>query len=296
MRRFKKIIWLLAVLVIASAAVFIIAEKDKGENLHDVSLYFLEKDSISLLKTETSVFAENTDELIEKTVKELVKGPKSKKYSPIMNKSVKVNEIKREGSSVTVDFSEEYDTGNLECTYAVIKSLSGIEGIDRVRVTVCGTDATQYGFISGSDISVEPNEEKGTGIGVYFANSDKTGLVREYRRINVTDTQPVEQYIIAELLKGPKNDKNVKLLASDTGVLSVETTEGTCYVNFKKDFIDKNALSQEVDTLTIYSVVNSLTEREDVKNVQFLIEGKKTDLFGNLNISELFYRNEDLNK
>jgi len=47
--------------------------------------------------------------------------------------------------------------------------------------------------------------------------------------------------------------------------------------------------------LTIYSIVNSLTEINSVKKVQFLIDGEKiSDCKGHLDFSKPFERNEAL--
>ena len=153
-----------------------------------------------------------------------------------------------------------------------------------------GSDGVELGFVSGDYINTESDEDTATGVRLYFANSDKSELVMEYRKINIVDTKPVEQYVVSELIKGPKIKGNERLLASDTKVLSVETTDRICYVNFKEGFLEKNATSGS--KLVADSIVRSLTGLNNVDSVQFLIDGKKTEKIGDTDISGLFVKEE----
>lgn len=295
--RNKKNIFLIILFLLAGCIVFWIAGGDSEKNVREVDLYFHDSSGYAIIPQSVEIKDEEPEELYKEIAEALIKGPSDKKYMPIMDKSVSLNYVYSDDGNLTVDFSEEYKEEDLMTTYAVIKTFSGLAEIKQVRVTVEGegiknSEGEELGFLRGDAINIVSNNDSATGIRLYFANSEKDALVMEYRTVNITDTQPVEQYIVTELIKGPKTKDNARLLASDTEVLSVETTDGTCYVNFKQDFIDKNAASEDMARLIIYSVVNSLTERDNVKNVQFLIDGKKTEKFGDMNISELFVRNE----
>lgn len=295
--RNKKNIFLIILLLLAGSIVFWIYEKNGNTDSREVDLYFFAKGGYALEAKKAEFIAQSDGELYEKIADALIKGPQDQKLTPIMNKSISLNYVNNHDGNLTVDFSREYQDEDLMTTYAVIKTYSGLPEVKQVKVTAGGTEIKGYGgkpigYVRGDEINIVSDNDSATGIRLYFANEEKNALVLEYRTVNITDTQPVEQYIVTELIKGPGNKDNVRLLAQDTEVLSVETTDGTCYVNFKQGFIDKNAASKDEARLIIYSMVNSLTERDNVKNVQFLIEGKKTEKFGDMNISELFVRND----
>lgn len=294
MRKTKKIIRLIILLAVASAVIIGIAEMNDNRDSDNINLYFFNRDKSTITALEKEITSKDENELYTNIADALIKGPSDKKHTAIMDKSVTVKNITKSGNSLAIDFSENYKDSDLLTTYAVVKTYTQLDGITSVKVSADGVDILPDGYIRGDDINLESDYDSATGITLYFADTGKTKLVKEYRKININDTRPVEQYIITELLKGPENKDNAKLLSSDTGVLSVETTDGTCYVNFKQDFINKNTSSQNTENLIIYSIVNSLTERDNIENVQFLIEGKKTDKFGGINISELFYRNTDI--
>ena len=282
-----------ALLILAVISVIIVLSgSEEAENSMNATLYYFNRDNSTIVACEQAIGYDSRSDLFKRTLEELIKGPQDKKHNPIMSKNVKINNLRLADKTLIIDFSSDYDKDSILTTYADIKTMSQFPDIEKVRVTVNGKTALSDGALSGEEINLESDDDCATGMNLYFANKKKTKLVREYRKINITDTQPVEQYIVSELIKGPRNANNVSLLSSDTGVISVETTDGTCYVNFKQDFISKNVAASEVEKLTIYSLVNSLTEREHIKNVQFLVEGKKTERFGDMEIENLYYRDE----
>jgi len=289
----RKHIWMIVLLILIGVVAFLVAGRGNDGDDNKVSLYFIDKTRNVITPVETEIKADSKEELYQKVAESLIKGPKSKKYLPIMDKTVTVNSIEVNQGKITIDFSDDYPKDNYMCTYAVIKTFSRLKDIIGVRVTVdgneiLGTDGVALGFVNGEDINTESAEDTATGIRLYFASADNSELVMEYRKINIVDTQPVEQYIITELIKGPKVEGCQRLLAPDTKVLSVETTDGICYVNFKKGFIEKNMAPAGGTDLLVQSVVKSLTDLKNVEGVQFLVDGKKTDKLGDTNISGIF--------
>ena len=294
MRKSQSITVIILIILAAVTGVLTLTDdKEDKVSVMNTVLYFFNSDRSTIVETAGEVEYEDRDELFRKTAQELIKGPSGKKYNPIMNKGIKINSLSFADRTISIDFSEEYKEESILTTYAVVKTLSQFPDVDKVLVTAGGMNIIPGdGILRGEEINLESDDDCSTGMNLYYANKEKNKLVREYRKINIDDTQPVERYIVNELIKGPKNENNQGLLSAETGVISVETTDGTCYVNFKKDFISKNTASREIEELVVYSLVNSLTEREHIKNVQFLIEGKKTEQFGNMDISMIYYRDE----
>ena len=68
--------------------------------------------------------------------------------------------------------------------------------------------------------------------------------------------------------------------------MSVETKEGVCFVNLSKEFITKHPGGTSAEIMTVYSIVNSLTELINVNKVQFLIDGEIKELFNHIVINE----------
>lgn len=292
----KKHIIIAVLLVILGVVIFALTGGSDNEVQKEVSLYFFDESGYTIKPVETEIVAVSDAELYEKIAKALIDGPADKKYLPIMSKDVKLNYANFADGYLTVDFSKEYPEDNLMCTYAVIKTFSRLTSVKNILVTengkgIKGSDGVELGFVSGDYINTESDEDTATGVRLYFANSDKSELVMEYRKINIVDTKPVEQYVVSELIKGPKIKGNERLLAPDTKVLSVEITDRICYVNFKEGFLEKNA-SSGGSKLVVESIVKSLTGLNNVDSVQFLIDGKKAEKIGDTDISGVFVKEE----
>ena len=291
MLRTKKIVILITVFVLAGIAVFTIANKNKGSGKTAVTLYLLSSDKSTVCEYSKAFSEKSSDGLYMAIAESLIKAPNNKKYTAVADKNTEIKSIKNDNGNLTIDFSAEYAGAELISTYAVIKTFSQLTDVNAVKVTANGRDVLGLGYVTGDEINLESDDDCATTVLLYFADENKEKLVSEYRKINVLDTQPIEQYILNELIRGPKAKGHIGLLPKNTDLVSVETTDGTCYVNFKKSLSSK-----ENQELMIYSVVNTLTERNGVNCVQFLIDGKKSDNAGTPDISMPLYRNESLIK
>ena len=295
------------IIVFLAAAVGIVIgirslKRESHANAFEVNMYFLNETSSSLTAEKQNIKYDNDEDIITLVTEALIKGASGSKSVSIMDKNTKLNSIKKQGSGIVVDFSKEFLSGdqtkNTLAAYAVVKTLCQIPGVHSVKVTVdsaelLGPDGSRLGFLSGDDINLEKDKDSAEEkhVVLYFADGDSGLLSSEIRAIKITDTQPVEQYVINELVKGPERNGLKATLSSDTSVISVETTDGTCFVNFGANFISRNSGTNEKENLAIYSMVNSLTELDNVNNVQFLVDGKKISSFGTNSISGTFFRN-----
>lgn len=115
---------------------------------------------------------------------------------------------------------------------------------------------------------------------LYFINEQGTKLMAETRYINLADTQKGNEVlataILKELISGPAKGSILKpSIPKGTTVKSpVSIKNGTATVDLSKEFVDKHPGGKKQEQLTLYSIVNSLTEISDIKSVQFKIDGK----------------------
>lgn len=303
----KKLIPLLAVLVLA-AVIAVAAIINSRRNMHSFTgtLYFFNDTQTSISDENREIRYKSDLELPHEVIEALLKGPRQSKLRRTIDRNVELLSVDmRDPANIVVDFSEEYISGDaakdILKTYSIVKSLCEIYYVNSVKVVVGGEDiitseGVPIGYLTAADINLatDTNTSETREIKLYFKEKDSNLLSPEMRTIKVTDQQPLEQYIINELIKGPDNKEHAATLSKDTVLLSVDVAEDICFVNFKSSFIDKNAGSQDKEILTVYSIVDSLTELESISRVQFLIDGKKTGMFGTLNISSMFGRNSDM--
>jgi hypothetical protein len=66
-------------------------------------------------------------------------------------------------------------------------------------------------------------------------------------------------------------------------------------VDLTKEFVDNHPGGKTLEELTVYSIVNSLTEMKEIERVKIIINGKETKTFkGNVSLNTDFPRNEAL--
>lgn len=129
---------------------------------------------------------------------------------------------------------------------------------------------------------------------LYFGNPESNGLQIE-ERVIISSEQKAALIILEELIKGPRNKLLKSTLSPDTKILSVTTVDGICYVNLSKNFLAGISADSVNEVITIWSIVNSLTELDTVHGVQLFVEAQKIQSIEKYySVKDTFYRNEDL--
>ncbi len=173
--------------------------------------------------------------------------------------------------------------------------------MDRVRLRIDGKDMVGPGGEPLGDMRPAVLDEKGRPVPgrtmkavLYFSDSDAMYLVGEPREIEIPSGVSAEEAVIDELLAGPRTDDLWGAIPDDTKLLSVETKSGVCTVNFSKEFIENSPGGTAAERMAIYSVVNTLTELDWIEKVQFLVEGKKEEIYTHAIFDEPFSRDESI--
>ncbi len=140
---------------------------------------------------------------------------------------------------------------------------------------------------------------------LYFAKYEGNNeyLVAEER--SIIKNEDFYKSVIEELIKGPKSEQLYPTLPKSVKVYSVKVNDSLAEVNFSKEIILNTSEiphSSSTEVLAIFSIVNTLTEFDQIKKVRILVEGKKSgqidgiyieDFWGHMGIYEDFERNEE---
>ena len=145
--------------------------------------------------------------------------------------------------------------------------------------------------------TVSPSDaaDKSVKLTLYFPNSDGTGVIATDRTVVVKNLETIKA-MFKELETPPTGlekplPKGTILLGATVG------TDGVATLNLSPEFQKNFGGGSTGEQMTMYSIVNSLTTLENVKSVQFLLDGKKLDgILGNLDTSKPLTRNESLIK
>lgn len=137
------------------------------------------------------------------------------------------------------------------------------------------------------------NEQKSEEIALYFADSQGLKLKKEMRKIS-DEYSSCQEAVVSELIKGSKKDGRVSVIPEGTRLIGISVEDGLCTVNLSSEFIDNSNGGTAFDTLSVYSVVNSLCATDGVDKVQFLIDGKTVEVYGNFIFDEPFEADNNL--
>ena len=139
------------------------------------------------------------------------------------------------------------------------------------------------------------DEVRKTIISLYFKNIETNSLIAEAKCIDVKDlSKDPYTYLINLLIAGPENEKLESALPEGTKVNSCTLKGNTLYVDLSKEFIDNAPSGIEEESMIVYSIVNTLTELNEVSNVKFLINGEENKSFkdGKISFKDIFTKND----
>ncbi len=295
----KKITALLLVFMLAFVSG---CSSDKGAGNAEIDLYFsnMSKDSLAVQKAVISKDdMKDTVTLAKKVMSLLLAGPTAEGYKALIPKDTLLRGASmsyEEIGTLNIDLSKEYYSSRdkkappseeLMARYSIISTLCQFEDIKKVKIYVDGKDMyassgknvvlSSMGASSvmiNSPSSMETKTEK--FVTLYFTDKNGINLYSETRKATMTDNS-LEKTIVNELIRGPVSNDYVRTFSDSTQLISAETTEGVCFVNFSGGFLSDMGEGAYNEKSAVYSVVNSLTRLPDIEKVQILIDGKKPE-------------------
>ena len=116
-------------------------------------------------------------------------------------------------------------------------------------------------------------------------------LLPETKTIKVTDNNSVLATLKALVETAPQDDTMENVFPKGTKVLGVTVENGLATVNFNKEFTTRTD-GEYTTVMMVNAVVNTLTQYPNIKKVQFLAEGKKIIVLGQMDLEEPLSRNE----
>jgi germination protein M len=139
---------------------------------------------------------------------------------------------------------------------------------------------------------VQPVPEEMIEVNLYFSDSQAMYLVPEKRKI--PQTTSLAKQVVVELIKGPDSPDLYSTIPEGTRVNEVYIADDIVYVDLSEEVFKNHPGGSSGELMTVYSIVNSLTEISPIKGVQILVEGnERNSLVGHVDISMPLLRDED---
>ena len=296
----KKIILIFVILAISASVLGGCAE-EIPEGKIKVDLYF-SNSSKDGLTTQTAYIDKSvktdTPTLVKEVMDLMFAGPNSSDSVAVIPKGTYLRgvSVADNNGTVNIDLSKEYYSARakdappseeLLARYSIVYTLCQFDQIKKVKIYVDGKDMmastgkdqvlTAFGpesIMINSPSSTETKTEK--FLTIYYTDKTGVNLYPETHKATMTDNS-IEKTIVNELIRGPVSNRYERTFSDSAELISVETKEKVCFVNFSSGFLSGIDGDLTAERTAVYSVVNSLTKLPEIKKVQILIDGKKPE-------------------
>ncbi|WP_347491181.1 GerMN domain-containing protein [Desulfoscipio sp. XC116] len=129
---------------------------------------------------------------------------------------------------------------------------------------------------------------------LYFADAD--GYLQAERR-SINKTAGIARQTMRELCLGPSNRALSATIPEGTRLLDINIQDGLCTVNFNQELVSNHSGGSGAENVTVYSIVNTLTQFSSVEQVQILVAGRVVEsIAGHLDVSVPLTRDGELIK
>lgn len=172
---------------------------------------------------------------------------------------------------------------------AIARTLLQLDGVQRVSLQVPGSDVPLVltgGDILTQDTGMLPQEEQMT---LYYPDGENRYLLRQTRTVQAAD--PAEKP--ADIVRALLSDGLLPSVPPQTALLDLSVEDGVCTVDLSADFTEASYSFAE-ERLTLYALVNSLTELPQIRTVDLWVAGAPLERLHLLELSDGLTRDESL--
>ncbi len=147
---------------------------------------------------------------------------------------------------------------------------------------------------AGAQTTESPLSSETREVVLYFADASGNKLEKETRQI--PKVEGMARAVVNELINGPQDDNLLPTIPSATTLEDINIKEdGTCIVDFSEELMTHHPGGLLNEELTVYSIVNTLSQFPTVSQVKILVDGQVQDtIAGHMDIRETLARNDDL--
>lgn len=274
------------------------------KNMQNIKIYYYDKVNNNL-SYEPKMLTLEKENFVYTIFNEMKVSPKSANLTSSVPEDLEILDYTLTDYNLDINISNQYNNlSNVEKLVfrsSFVWTITETDFVNNVKIFVDGEEQKyndNIEYLNRSNILlnpiISPDKIEREKVILYFANQNNK-LVEETRNIQVKQNKSMELHIVEELINGPKLEENIKTIPSETKIRNIKTEDSICYVDLSSDFITKISGNKTNESLAIYSIVNSLTNLDNVNKVQFLIDGEKINLSKNsIDISQPLGRYENI--
>lgn len=257
-------------------------------------LWFVSQENDGSLELGTEFYS--GEKTIPAMMERLLKGPEGPGgLTSVIPVGTELVDWKQSGTTAQVDLSEAYRSlTGVDLTladYCITLTLTQLEGVERVRITVNGANLPGRGrqTFRREDVLFSGAEEEPVELtaALCFRRAGGNELGEELRIFRLIESESATLAVLQALVAGPREAGLVALLPEGVEVYSARMEAGICYADFSSALLTGMPRTEEEQRLVLRSVVESLCSLGHVQAVQILVEGEPLTQYGSVDVAEL---------
>ena len=269
-------------------------------------IWYINQDETCLKYENKELQSKNEEGLLREMMEVMRETPTDDELKPVIPEDVTLLDFDFEHNQLYLDFSPEYKkmpkVYEVLCRAAIVRTLGQIDGVEYVDFQVNGEPLTD---LEGKEIGLmnedqfienageEINAYKTADLTLYFSNKAGDKLVGQRVAMEYNSNISLEKLIVEQLIAGPPFEGAYPTIPSETKLLNISIKDKICYVNLDEGFLGTGY--NVIESIPVYSIVNSLIENTDAQKVQISINGESNRMFReSINFDTIFEKNEGL--
>ena len=269
-------------------------------------VYYLNKDETRVQGEVYTPVGETSEELIRELLGVLAE--ENLKLKQTLGIDTSITGYSMDGNQLILNFDSSYmkfkHTTEILFRAAVVRTMNQIDSVECISFQVDSNTLTDSAgnpigamtadmFIDNAGNEINAYEK--VKLTLYFSNEEGTALIPKTEEVVYSSNISLEKLVMEKLLEGPGDERLKATLSPERKVNSITVKDGICYVNF--DASNMEITANVTEEVSVYSIVNSLSELKNVNKVQISIDGENNRMFReNISLSNVFERNLDLVK
>lgn len=298
----------LKIFLLLTMCMFLMTGCKKEEVLEEgqSAIYYLNKDGTSVVPVAYEITGETAEKKIEELLLKLEEAPESVDYRRTIPENVTLLQYTLDRKQLYLDFGSEYlnldKATEVLVRAAIVHTMTQVEEVSYIGFQIAGeplkdTKGNNIGLMNANtfldNMGSEENATKIVKLNLYYANKSGDKLKTQSSVLEYNANVAVEKVVVEQLIAGPSEEGFFATIPKDTKVMSITTKDGVCYVNLDTAFTGQGY--DVLGAVTIYSIVNSLTEISGISSVQILVNGETSITYkDNISLETIFQRNPEI--
>lgn len=299
----RKWLW---ILLLAISLLMAGCRKQQQVDESGYRIWYINQDETCLKYENKELQSKNEEGLLREMMEVMRETPTDDELKSVIPEDVELLDFDFEHNQLYLDFSPEYKkmpkVYEVLCRAAIVRTLGQIDGVEYVDFQVNGEPLTD---LEGKEIGLmnedqfienageEINAYKTADLTLYFSNKAGDKLVEQRVAMEYNSNISLEKLIVEQLIAGPPFEGAYPTIPSETKLLNISIKDNICYVNLDEGFLGTGY--NVIESIPVYSIVNSLIENTDAQKVQISINGETNRMFReSINFDTIFEKNEGL--